>query len=100
MVEQTPQGIMSEAAAKANGILITFRSYKELLKFRFRCYGMRRRMQETDARLALEAGTPPTGTGWEDLVFLPRGIKNEKLWIGVPTAATFGIVKIETVNGK
>ena len=96
-MEYKPQVIMSQAANTPEGILITFATERALKNFRFRCYAARNREEGKLAKAAVAEGVPPEDTGWEALVFLPKGLN--KLWVGVPDADTFGICKIESGKG-
>ncbi len=95
MTEQSPQDVMSEAAAAPKGIVIAFENKTAALKFRTRCYTIRSRAEAANAKAAEKAGIPPEDTGWEGLAFHP---KDNTLWIGTPTNETYGIVSIEEVT--
>jgi len=94
MSEQKPHEILTEAGEKPEGVLITFTDKSSMLRYRARCYAVRRRAMESNMKSAFDAGCEPEITGWEDLVFISRG-NQLTLWIGVPTKETFGIVSIE-----
>jgi len=90
--------IMSDAAARPEGVLITFENKAAMKRFRFRCYAARNRADKANVKAAVRDGVPPEITGWENLEFLPRSDSENlvcKLWIGVADKKTLGILSIE-----
>lgn len=96
--EINPKEIMTLGAERDDGVTVTFESGVVMQQYRMRCYAARNREEVKLQKTAIESGVPVGMTGWEDLVFMPREDKDGvkcKLWIGVATAETYGILNIE-----
>ena len=91
-----PADVLARAAASPGGIVLRMGTKAEAENFRKRLHRERTTIQRRLDREWAAAGDPtaplPT-TGWDDLRVMKRGPRT--LWIGVPTAETYGIESIE-----